>query len=391
MDAERRARMRMSRIAEPGDADACRLVREFSAAALVERLAAGRASQPKAQAWTERLASADVDVMLRAAERVSATYLIPGDEAWPVELADLAVLESATGDRRAGEPFGLWVRGPLALTGLPSTAVAIVGARASTEYGDHVAGALAAGCSAHDRAVISGGAYGIDAAAHRGALAGDGPTVAVLASGIDRLYPTGHRGLLDEVAVAGLLVSEAAPGCAPSRSRFLVRNRLIAALSGGTVVVEAALRSGSLNTARWARDIGRVVMGVPGPVTSMMSAGVHELLRQPEGVLVTDVDEVLELLSPIGCGLAPPKQGPVVAWDGLSTALRTGSRGGAQGGSGASRLDRRDRRAIAVRGSRAARRAGPAGSGHPGRRRMAVATGRPRRAVARRCGWPVRH
>ncbi len=213
MDAERRARMRMSRIAEPGDADACRLVREFSAVALVERLAAGRASQPKAQAWADRLAGADVDVMLRAAERVSATYLIPGDERWAVELADLAVLESAAGDRRAGEPFGLWVRGPLALSELPSTAVAIVGARASTVYGDHVAGALAAGCAAHDRPVISGGAYGIDAAAHRGALAGDGATVAVLASGIDRLYPTGHAGLLDEVAVAGLLVSEAAPGC----------------------------------------------------------------------------------------------------------------------------------------------------------------------------------
>jgi DNA processing protein len=159
-------------------------------------------------------------------------------------------------------------------------------------------------------------------AAHRGALATEGPTIAVLASGIDRLYPVGHGGLLSEIATTGLLVSEAAPGCAPSRSRFLVRNRLIAAMSAGTVVVEAALRSGSLNTARWARDIGRMLMGVPGPVTSMMSAGVHEMLRQPESVLVTDADEVLELVSPIGSELTPVKQGPVLPRDGLEPASR---------------------------------------------------------------------
>ncbi len=131
------------------------------------------------------------------------------------------------------------------MAGLVGTAVAVVGARASTDYGDHVAGSLAAGCVAGGWSIVSGGAYGIDAAAHRGALAAEGTTVAVLASGIDRLYPVGHGGLLEEVAATGLLVSEAAPGCPPSRTRFLVRNRLIAALSRGTVVVEAALRSGS--------------------------------------------------------------------------------------------------------------------------------------------------
>jgi len=119
-----------------------------------------------------------------------------------------------------------------------------------------------------------------------------------------------------------LLVSEAAPGCAPSRSRFLVRNRLIAALSRGTVVVEAALRSGSLNTARWARDLGRALMGVPGPVTSMMSAGVHEMLRQPESVLVTDADEILELVAPIGSEPAPIKQGPASERDSLDEVGR---------------------------------------------------------------------
>lgn len=321
-EQERIARMQMSRVAEPGDPDACLLVREHSAAALVERLRAGHLAQPKAQAWAARLPSADADAMRRAAERVAARFLVPGDPAWPDGLADLMPLESVAGERRAGEPFGLWVRGPLRLAELAGTSVAIVGARAASDYGVYAAGSLAAGCAARGRVVVSGGAYGIDAAAHRGALAADGATVAVLASGIDRLYPAGMGGLFDEVASSGLLVSEAAPGCAPSRSRFLVRNRLIAALSVGTVVVEAALRSGSLNTARWARDIGRVLMGVPGPITSMMSAGVHEMLRQPESILVTDADEILELVAPIGSEPAPAKQGDIGPRDSLDPLHR---------------------------------------------------------------------
>jgi DNA processing protein len=321
-DAERSARAQLSRVVEPGDPDASRLVRDHSAVALVERLRAGHLEQPKAQAWAARLAAADPEQIMRAAQRVSARFVVPGDVEWPAELTDLVPLESAVGDRRAGEPFGLWARGPLALDALVATMVAVVGARASTEYGDHVSGSLAAGCAARGWSIVSGGAYGIDAAAHRGALAAEGATVAVLASGIDRLYPSGHVSLLDEVAETGLLLSEAAPGCPPSRTRFLVRNRLIATLSRGTVVVEAALRSGSLNTARWALDLGRPLMGVPGPVTSMMSAGVHELLRQPETVLVTDADEILELVAPIGSTPAPVKQGPTVERDALTEGAR---------------------------------------------------------------------
>lgn len=318
-DAERAARMLMSRVAEPGDVDACRLVREFSASELVERLRTGRQGRAKGQAWAARLAAADPEQMRRAADRVGARYLAPGDPDWP-DLAELRTLESAPRDLCAGEPFGLWVRGPLALGSVVESAVAIVGARASSDYGDYVAGSLAAGCAARGWAVVSGGAYGIDAAAHRGALAAEGTTIAVLASGIDRLYPAGHGGLLENVASTGLLVSEAAPGCSPTRLRFLVRNRLIAALSRGTVVVEAALRSGSLNTARWARDLGRPLMGVPGPVTSMTSAGVHELLRQPESVLVTDAAEVLELVAPIGSAPAPVKRGERIPRDDLDEA-----------------------------------------------------------------------
>jgi DNA processing protein len=171
-------------------------------------------------------------------------------------------------------------------------------------------------------AVVSGGAYGIDASAHRAVLSCGAATLAVLAGGVDNLYPTGNSTLLGEVAVRGLLVSEAPPGCVPSRSRFLVRNRLIAALGQGTVVVEAALRSGALNTARWALDLGRGVMGVPGPVTSRTSAGVHELLRQPGTLLVTDALEMIEHVSPAGVGLAPRKSGRLRPVDSLEDVSR---------------------------------------------------------------------
>ena len=147
---------------------------------------------------------------------------------------------------------------------------------------------------------MSGAAFGIDQAAHRGALANRGPTVAVLACGADRAYPAAHRNLIDYIADVGLVVSEAAPGCAPTRIRFLARNRVIAALARGAVVVEAAVRSGALNTASWAAGLGRAVMGVPGPVTSAPSAGVHQLIRARDALLVTSGEEVLEAVGPVG-------------------------------------------------------------------------------------------
>lgn len=315
--SERRARMLLSQVCEPGDVDAGRLIREYSACALLERLGRDQIPSKKARDWAERLPTADVDAMLRAAEHEGARYVLPGDAQWPRQLVDLQVLEGETGDRRAGPPFGLWVRGGGDLSKLTTQAVSIVGARAATAYGEHVTGDLAIGVAERGFTVVSGGAYGIDVAAHRGALVAGRPTIAVVAGGIDRLYPQGNKELLRRVTELGVVVTEAAPGCVPTKSRFLVRNRLIAALSLGTVVVEAALRSGSLNTARWARDLSRHVMGVPGPVTSRLSAGVHQLLRQPEVVLVTDAAEVIEQLSPVGVGLAMVKSGPVHVRDQL--------------------------------------------------------------------------
>lgn len=322
-DEERRARVVMSRVAEPGDPDACRLVRDYTAVELLRRLRSGTdMPSRKAAGWAGRACVAAYDDLARAADGVGARYVCPGDDDWQPALDDLVRLEDEAGERRAGAPFGLWVRGGGSLSDLSRRCLAIVGSRASTAYGEHVSSGLASGSAQHGFVIVSGGAYGIDAAAHRAALSSSSATVAVLAGGVDRLYPAGNTRLLERIAEHSLLVSEAAPGCAPSRSRFLVRNRLIAALGQGTVVVEAALRSGALNTARWALDLGRAVMGVPGPVTSMASGGVHELLRQPGTLLVTDALEVIEHVSPVGQGLAPRKQGVVREVDLLDQVSR---------------------------------------------------------------------
>lgn len=233
--------------------------------------------------WTERLRAADVLRSLESAARSKALMVVPGDAHWPAQF-------EALGD---SPPVLLWARGDLELLRRPG--VAIVGARAATGYGEHVAMEFAAGLSARDVVVVSGGAYGIDGMAHRAALASGGATIAVLAGGIDRLYPSGHEALLTRVAEHGLLLSEVPCGTAPTKWRFLQRNRLIAALSAATVVVEAGRRSGSLNTARLALGMGRPVGIVPGPITSAASAGCHASLREEPVTCVTSVAEVMQL------------------------------------------------------------------------------------------------
>ena len=199
-------------------------------------------------------------------------------------------------------------------------AAAVVGTRAATAYGEQVAADLAAGLVEHDVAVVSGGAYGIDGAAHRAALACDGITVAVLAGGIDIPYPAGHSALLHRIARHGLVFTEYPPGIRPARHRFLTRNRLVAAVAGAAVVVEAGLRSGAANTAAWARALGRVVAAVPGPVTSSASAGCHALLRDG-AELVTRADDIVELVGHVG-EIAAEEPRPVTTLDGLGEAER---------------------------------------------------------------------
>lgn len=294
---ERWARVAWSFLAEPRSPTLVRLFGEDGAAATLARLRAGRVD--KREGWSARLPDLDVDALRHATQRQGISVLVPGDDGWPDGV-----------DRLTHPPYCLYVRGDADLRVLTERSVAVVGSRAASEYGLRVAADLADGLVARGWTVVSGAAYGIDAAAHRAALAGDGSTVAVLACGVDRAYPATHRGLLDTVARTGAVVSEVPPGCAPYRSRFLARNRLIAALARATVVVEASLRSGSLTTAREARFLHLPVGAVPGPVTSMASAGCHALVRETDAVLVTDAGEVLELAGRIGEDLAPPPDRP---------------------------------------------------------------------------------
>jgi len=242
-----------------------------------------------AERWLTRLQGADPDSDLQRAQAVGARAVTRLDDEWPHVFGDLADLT----------PFVVWVRGGGSIAGLLDRAVAVVGSRASTAYGEHVGAEISAGASDAGWTVVSGGAYGIDAAAHRAALTGPTPTVAVMAGGVDRLYPAGHTDLLRAVMEHGAVLSEVPPGFAPHRSRFLARNRLIAAASV-TCVVEAASRSGALNTVNHALALGRPVAAVPGPVTSVSSAGCHALIRNGQAVLVTGSHEVLELAGPIG-------------------------------------------------------------------------------------------
>ncbi|MBI9115556.1 DNA-processing protein DprA [Sanguibacter suaedae] len=236
--------------------------------------------------WRPRLDGLEPARDLDALDRMGGVLVVPGDDGWPTSLDVLG----------AGAPFCLWVRGAPSPADVLARSVSLVGARASTGYGDRVAGELAAGLAAHGFTTVSGGAYGIDAAAHRGAVTVGGATVAFLAGGVDRLYPAGNSDLLlAMVERGGLVLSEVPPGSVPSRVRFLRRNRLIAAAGAATVVVEAAWRSGSLSTAAVAVDLLRPVGAVPGPVTSMASAGCHRLLREGRAVCVTDAEEVREL------------------------------------------------------------------------------------------------
>jgi DNA processing protein len=318
-ESERLARVALGRLTEPGDWRVANLVAELGAVRLFGLL---RDERDPAGLLTEvatRLRDIDPGADLDRAERLGIRYVMPGDPEWPTQLDDL--MGTATPDGRGGPPLGLWARGPGRLDGL-SRSVAVVGSRSATTYGAEVARAIADTLARAGWSVVSGAAYGIDQAAHRGALAVDGVNVAVLACGVDRAYPTGHRDLLEHLAETALVVAEVSPGCAPTRGRFLSRNRLIAALTRGTVVVEAAIRSGALNTAGWALRLNRPLMGVPGPVTSAQSQGIHQLIRNAEATLVTQGSEVLEVVGDMGAHLVTPPRAPTTPRDRVGGRLQ---------------------------------------------------------------------
>ncbi|GAA2146175.1 DNA-processing protein DprA [Arthrobacter humicola] len=334
-DDERTARAALSRLFEPQDAAALALVQAAGAQDAL-RIACGQlAAGPELereiteileesgsgsswsglagalQRWAPRIPDLAPERDLATMRRLGGRIIIPSDELWPRQLADLGLQE----------PVCLWWRGVEQELPPAAKAIALVGSRDSTSYGASVTGDLAYSLAQRGFTVVSGGAYGIDAHAHRAALAGGTgalPTIAVMAGGVDRFYPAGNEDLLRAVADHGAVLAEVPPGSAPTRYRFLQRNRLIAALASVTVVVEARWRSGALNTAHHAESLGRAVGAVPGSIHSANSAGCHRLLREGGAVCVTDATEIAELASPSGEALPPDKAGRTQVHDGLT-------------------------------------------------------------------------
>ncbi|MEH1013872.1 DNA-processing protein DprA [Micromonospora sp. CPCC 206060] len=320
IEERRLARVALTWLSEPGTWSVWRLVERLGPVAALDLLVAGEAPDDRLRAAVAaRMASGEPRAVaaeaLGRAERLGARVVTPEDEEWPVRVGDLRLLALPGAQRRVDQetapPLVFWVRGQWPLAEILDRSVSVVGARAATGYGEHVATGLGYGLAEREWTVVSGGAFGIDAAAHRGALNAGGVTVAVLACGVDRPYPMGNTALFDRIAETGLLVSEWLPGAEPLRPRFLIRNRVIAAATAGSVLVEASARSGATQTLRRALAVHRPGMVVPGPVTSAMSVGAHELLREfPAARLVTGVPHVLEEVGRIGADLAPPARGP---------------------------------------------------------------------------------
>ena len=306
----------LSRVAEPPCPELRALVKRIGPVEAAERVRTGNVDGPVAQRTEARRQIDRTAEDLEVLNRLDGRLITADDDEWPL-LAFRAF--GGVADRlrpQAHEPLVLWAVGPARLNTVADRAAAIVGTRAATAYGEFVAADLAGGLAARDAVVVSGGAFGIDGAAHRATLAADGLTVALLAGGVDVPYPAAHAVLLRRICDQGLVVSEYPPGERPARHRFLTRNRLVAALAGATVVVEAGARSGAANTAAWARALGRNVCAVPGPVTSSASVGCHALLRGGADV-VTRSEDVIELIGRAG-ELAPDEQRPTSPLDGLS-------------------------------------------------------------------------
>ncbi|GIG62845.1 DNA processing protein DprA [Longispora fulva] len=322
------ARIVLASLVEPGNAVLARLVRTSGPAEALRRLL-GEPEAPHdlvtlSAAAKARLGDRDpwrlAEDARSAADRLGARLVTPEDPDWPTRADELARMSrgGATGiDVDSQPPVCLWVRGALPVADTVDRSVSVVGARTATPYGLYMATEISFGLAESGWTVVSGGAYGIDAAAHRAAMSAGGRTVAVLACGIDTVYPLAHAGLFEQIADTGLLLTEWPPGATPHRTRFLVRNRLIAALSRGTVVVEAAARSGARSTARRAFQLNRALMACPGPATSPTSEGCHAEIREHHARLVTTPEQVLEEVGRIGEYLAPPVRGRATERDGL--------------------------------------------------------------------------
>lgn len=319
----RLARAYLMRVAEPPALAVHALVNVEGVLAAAERVRSGDVSATVRGETESRRQLDRAGDDLVAAEKVGARLLVPEDPEWPAWQLLCLGPPADRGLRGAGPPLGLWIRGDVPVADVFDQAVSVVGARMASGYGEFVATELGYTLGIASMTVVSGAAYGIDGAAHRGALKAGGTTVAVLGCGVDIAYPTGHTDLLEAIAKDGLVISEYSPGTTPARHRFLVRNRLIAALSTATVVVEAGQRSGARNTATTAAALGKTVLAVPGPITSATSVGCHDLVRTGAAQIVGSVEEILEAVGPVGEHLRAPGQPRRRSTDGLADqALR---------------------------------------------------------------------
>lgn len=311
----------LSRACEPGNRALWAYVGALGAVEVAAQLRAGDGPQRLQRAVGERAGEDRSLADLQSAERSGARLLTPEDDEWPTSTLEPMAVATAAGEASCVPPLAMWVRGETRLDRMLPRAVAVVGARAATSYGEYVANEIAYGLCERQVTIVSGGAFGIDAAAHRAALSARAETIAVLGCGIDRAYPRSNERLLEEIARSGALISEFPPGASPMRQRFLIRNRLIAGLTLGTVVVEAALRSGARSTAARAREIGKVVMAVPGPITSSASDGCLQMLREEAAIPVGTAAHVLDAVGPAGVDVAPDERGEQRRGDDLDPAL----------------------------------------------------------------------
>ena len=330
-DRDRMARVALTWLAEPGNRAVWTMVHAAGAVATLDRLLDGDIpAKSLRSAVRARTAAGDArelaEKALDRADRLGARIVVPADEEWPARVDDLATLELDVGgkiNQDTRPPLCIWARGPWSLRAAFERSVAVVGARAATPYGIHVTSEIGFGLAEREWTVVSGGAFGIDSAAHQAALAANGLTVAVLAGGLDRPYPNGNAAMFERIGETGLLITEWPPGSDPLRHRFLIRNRVIAAATTGTVLVEAAARSGAVQTMSRVLALNRTAMIVPGPVTSAMSVGCHEMLRNyPYARVVTGLPHVLEEVGRIGEYLADPPRGPQHARDELDEDSR---------------------------------------------------------------------
>jgi DNA processing protein len=302
----RRARVWLSRAVEPGSVVMHQYLAAVGPVAAVAAIRGGGAPATVAKLAVARRGEDLVEADLALAAARGIRLVTPEDDEWPdVALAPMEAA-AAMGKPALAPPQVLWARGPARLEEVTRRAVGMVGSRSATSYGTWAGTDIAQGLARRGWTVVSGGAHGIDTACHRGALSAGGVTVVICAGGLCQPYPASNATLFERVATSGLLISEWPPDAPPQRHRFLIRNRLIAGLSAGTVVVEAGARSGAAVTARCADDYGLPLMAVPGPIGSALSVGPHELIRDQRAVLVTSVEQVLEMVGAIGEDLLPP-------------------------------------------------------------------------------------